>query len=323
MRLRSRALSTMCGAIAVLALTVGCEGVTVDTSGAGEPSRAAAGVDGADDTGKNGDKDPRAATSQPPADPKEPAGAREPEAVPSTPTTPDPATSAPGSATPSPTTTRPAIDTRGPAPLLVEGSEGRHVREVQARLQQLGLLQRNPSGYYGTLTSGSVREFQKQRALAQTGTTTPETWRSLRDRTTTPTAAQLNPQTSYPIADPDKRCTTGRVLCISKESRTLAWMIDGKVMAAMDVRFGSQYTPTREGTFKVDFKSRDHHSTLYDTPMPFAMFFSGGQAVHYSADFAAVGYNGASHGCVNVRDREKIAKVFDEVRAGDKVIVYS
>ena len=36
--------------------------------------------------------------------------------------------------------------------------------------------------------------------------------------------------------------------------------------------------------------------------MPYAMFFSGGQAVHYSPDFAARGYNGASHGCVNVRN---------------------
>ena len=90
----------------------------------------------------------------------------------------------------------------------------------------------------------------------------------------------------------------------------------------MDVRFGSQYTPTREGLFQVNFKSRDHVSTIYDTPMPYAMFFSGGQAVHYSADFAARGYNGASHGCVNVRDKKKIAAVFNQVKAGDKVVVY-
>jgi lipoprotein-anchoring transpeptidase ErfK/SrfK len=113
------------------------------------------------------------------------------------------------------------------------------------------------------------------------------------------------------------------VLCISKSSRTLAWMINGRVVSAMDVRFGSQYTPTREGLFKVDFKSRDHVSTIYHTPMPYAMFFSGGQAVHYSADFAARGYGGASHGCVNVRDKGKIASVFNQVKAGDKVVVFT
>ncbi len=114
----------------------------------------------------------------------------------------------------------------------------------------------------------------------------------------------------------------GRVLCISKNSRTLSWMIDGHVVSSMAVRFGSQYTPTREGTFSVYWKSRHHVSTLYDSPMPYAMFFSGGQAVHYSSDFAARGYNGASHGCVNVRDEGKIAALFAQVRNGDKVVIH-
>jgi hypothetical protein len=45
-----------------------------------------------------------------------------------------------------------------------------------------------------------------------------------------------------------------------------------------------------------------HFSSLYATSMPYAMFFGGGQVVHYSPDFAARGYNGASHGCVNARN---------------------
>jgi lipoprotein-anchoring transpeptidase ErfK/SrfK len=90
----------------------------------------------------------------------------------------------------------------------------------------------------------------------------------------------------------------------------------------MDVRFGSQYTPTREGLFHVTFKSRDHVSTIYHTAMPYAMFFSGGEAVHYSSDFAARGYAGASHGCVNVRDKAAVAALFDQVKVGDKVVVY-
>ena len=68
------------------------------------------------------------------------------------------------------------------------------------------------------------------------------------------------------------------------------------------MRFGSEYTPTREGVFSVFQKNRDWTSTLYGSKMPYSMFFSGGQAVHYSSDFAARGYSGASHGCVNVRD---------------------
>ena len=68
------------------------------------------------------------------------------------------------------------------------------------------------------------------------------------------------------------------------------------------MRFGASYTPTREGLFHVYLKDADHVSHLYGSAMPYSMFFSGGQAVHYSSDFAARGYAGASHGCVNVRD---------------------
>jgi len=81
-------------------------------------------------------------------------------------------------------------------------------------------------------------------------------------------------------------------------------------------------TPTREGLFRVYLKDADHVSQLYGSSMPFAMFFSGGQAVHYSSDFATVGYNGASHGCVNIRDYDGIAWLFSQVRVGDKVVVY-
>lgn len=209
-----------------------------------------------------------------------------------------------------------------PAAVIAFGTSSERVRELQARLRALGLFGRNPTGYYGTVTRSSVLAYQRGHGLSATGSVDRRTWNSLRTATKLPTRDELYPPTTNPLAKPDPRCMTGRALCISKTSRTLAWMVNGKVVSAMDVRFGSQYTPTREGQFQVDFKSRDHVSTIYHTPMPYAMFFSGGQAVHYSADFAARGYSGASHGCVNVRDKAKIAKLFDQVRTGDKVVVY-
>ena len=122
----------------------------------------------------------------------------------------------------------------------------------------------------------------------------------------------------------DARCLHGRVLCVDKSSRTLRWVLDGHVVRTLDVRFGSTVnaTPTREGLFHVGRKSRDHVSRLYGSSMPYAMFFSGGQAVHYSSDFAARGYAGASHGCVNVRDLDGVRWLFDQVRIGDTVVVY-
>ncbi|MEV7235776.1 L,D-transpeptidase family protein [Streptomyces sp. NPDC051020] len=249
-------------------------------------------------------------TSAPAADDAKPAA------------TSSPPTSLPPTAAPSPSATaapKPAPQGRT---LMATGSEGKQVRELQARLRQIGHFDRSPTGYYGTLTVAAVQSFQGKRGLSRTGRTDTVTWQKLIAMTRKPTAAELNPPTSRPAARPDKRCMTGRVLCISKNSRTLSWMIDGRVVSSMDVRFGSQYTPTREGTFSIYWKSRHHVSTIYHTAMPYAMFFSGGQAVHYSADFAARGYNGASHGCVNVRDEGKIAALFDQVRNGDKVVIY-
>ncbi|WSN61977.1 L,D-transpeptidase family protein [Streptomyces sp. NBC_01362] len=238
-------------------------------------------------------------------------------------------TAPPSSPTASPSPTPPAA-TASPTPkpdpqgttLMASGSQGKQVRELQARLRQIGHFDRSPTGYYGTVTVAAVQSFQGKRGLTRTGRADTLTWQKLLGMTHEPTAAELNPPTTRPVTKPDKRCMTGRVLCISKNSRTLSWMIDGRVVSSMDVRFGSQYTPTREGTFSVYWKSRHHVSSIYHTAMPYAMFFSGGQAVHYSSDFAARGYNGASHGCVNVRDEGKIASLFAQVKDGDKVVVY-
>ncbi|MEU8681482.1 L,D-transpeptidase family protein [Streptomyces sp. NPDC048611] len=207
-------------------------------------------------------------------------------------------------------------------PLMAVGSRGAQVRELQARLAQLGLFGRAPTGFYASVTARAVRAFQKRWGLPRTGTVRPATWRALRSQTRRPSHTELYPPTTRPVGAPDPRCMTGRVICISKRSNTLTWVVGGRVVSAMDVRFGSQYTPTREGTFHITFKSRHHISTLYHTAMPYAMFFSGGQAVHYSADFAAHGYRGASHGCVNVRDRKKLATLFTTAKPGTKVVIY-
>jgi peptidoglycan hydrolase-like protein with peptidoglycan-binding domain len=206
--------------------------------------------------------------------------------------------------------------------LWSEGDDGVRVRELQARLRQVAWLFDGPTGTYDDLTTKAVKGFQGKRGLPRTGETDSVTWARLLKMTRTPTKWELYAFGGQPAAQPDPRCMTGRALCISKTSRTLRWMVDGRTVSTMAVRFGAQYTPTREGVFSVYWKSRHHVSTLYDSPMPYAMFFSGGQAVHFSYDFAARGYAGGSHGCVNVRDEVKISQLFDQVRTGDKVVIY-
>jgi hypothetical protein len=214
-----------------------------------------------------------------------------------------------------------------PKALWRTGDTGSRVRNLEARLVQLGLIDKKYlDDEFGTMTRSAVRSFQRRHDLQVLGYVDQATWDRLTAATHEPTRTELYPPAPKPVSDAgaklDPRCSTGRVLCIDKTSRKLRWVVDGKVLLKTDVRFGSPRTPTRTGEFQVGWKSRNHHSKLYDSDMPFAMFFSGGQAVHYSPDFAARGYAGASHGCVNVRNWTKIAWLFGQVRVGDKVVVY-
>lgn len=263
-----------------------------------------------------------ATTSAAPTADGGPSGA--PATTPPVPTSTAPASGGPATTAAPASPAAPATDQpKGRQVVLAFGAHGGKVRELQARLAQLHLFDRAPTGWYGSATRSAVSGFQARHGLPASGTVTRDTWVRLRALTRPPTHHQMYPPVAPPPAPRlDPRCLTGRTMCISKTTRTLSWVVDGRVLATMAVRFGAPSTPTREGLFHVTFKSRDFVSTLYHSPMPYAMFFSRGEAVHYSSDFAARGYAGASHGCVNVRDRAAIAKLFDEVRVGDKVVVY-
>jgi peptidoglycan hydrolase-like protein with peptidoglycan-binding domain len=207
--------------------------------------------------------------------------------------------------------------------LYESGDSGRDVRVVQARLEQIAWYFGDVTGSYDGATVTAVKGFQAKRAIPVTGAVDRRTLDRLEAMTTEPTADELHNRIPSP-GKLDPRCLTGRVMCIDKTSRTLRWLVDGHVRQTLDARFGSTLndTPTREGLFHVYLKDADHVSHLYGSSMPFAMFFSGGQAVHYSSDFAAAGYDGASHGCVNIRDYAGVKWLFSQVRVGDKVVVY-
>jgi peptidoglycan hydrolase-like protein with peptidoglycan-binding domain len=254
-----------------------------------------------------------------------------PTATPTTTPTSGPTTDAP-TRTPTPASTPTPTDTPTPTPdpeptlepgprLLGPGDQGDEVRDLQARLKQIYWFNTDVTGVYGDVTTAAVRGFQAKREIPATGQVDRRTLDRLYAMTSTPTDAELHNRGNTPGAL-DPRCRTGRVLCIDKTSSTLRWVVDGDVQQTLDVRFGASSTPTREGLFHVYLKDADHVSRLYGSEMPYSMFFSGGQAVHYSSDFAAVGYAGASHGCVNVRDYDGLVHLFSQVREGDAVVVY-
>ncbi len=207
--------------------------------------------------------------------------------------------------------------------VLGPGDEGSSVRALQARLEQIAWYSGDVTGSYDAATVAAVKGFQAKRLIPVTGEVDRRTLDRLTAMTVTPSHdAMFNIEPSP--GKLDARCLTGRVMCIDKTSRTLRWVVDGHVLKTLDARFGSTLndTPTREGLFHVFLMDADHVSHLYGSSMPYAMFFSGGQAVHYSSDFATVGYYGASHGCVNIRDLDGIRWLFSQVHVGDKVVFY-
>jgi peptidoglycan hydrolase-like protein with peptidoglycan-binding domain len=210
----------------------------------------------------------------------------------------------------------------GPA-ILATGDEGDQVRDAQARLKQIAWIYGDVTGTYDAGTVSAVKGFQAKRQIPVTGEIDQRTLDRLHAMTGTPSHEELF-NIEPKIGALDSRCRHGRVLCIDKTSRTLRWVVDGKVQLTLDARFGSTLndTPTREGLFHVFLMDADHVSKLYGSAMPYSMFFSGGQAVHYSSDFATVGYYGASHGCVNIRDYDGLKWLFSQVRVGDAVVVY-
>jgi L,D-transpeptidase-like protein len=119
----------------------------------------------------------------------------------------------------------------------------------------------------------------------------------------------------------DSRCLTGRVVCIDKTTHMLRWMVEGRTELSMSARFGGNHR-TREGTFWIYWKVAKHTSALTGESMPFSMFFSRGEAIHYSPDFAERGYDGTSSGCVNTRDYETTRELYRSTREGDRVLIY-
>lgn len=123
----------------------------------------------------------------------------------------------------------------------------------------------------------------------------------------------------------DPRCLTGRVICASVQERKIRYYEYGKLLHTLDARYGRIGYETRSGNFLIFRKKVDVVSNIYHTPMPYSIFFSGGQAVHFSASFATVGWNfPGSFGCINIRDKATLIKIFTRVRPGiDRVVVYN
>ncbi len=117
-------------------------------------------------------------------------------------------------------------------------------------------------------------------------------------------------------------CPVGpyRIACVDQDNQEL-WIQNGDeiVFGPVPVRTGLPGYRTRNGMHTIYWRHRDHVSTIYHTPMPFAQFFAGGQALH-----GIIGdpYGpGGSYGCVNLRMRDA-QDAWNILQLNDRVYVW-
>jgi len=91
------------------------------------------------------------------------------------------------------------------------------------------------------------------------------------------------------------------VVTISKSQQRLAVQVDGAELYRWPVSTGRRGHATPNGTFHPTHLERHWYSHQYQmTPMPWAMFFFRGYAVHGTMEAYNLGH-AASHGCVRLR----------------------
>ncbi|MEV4444284.1 MULTISPECIES: L,D-transpeptidase family protein [Streptomyces] len=157
----------------------------------------------------------------------------------------------------------------------------------------------------------AIRAFQTKEGIKpNTGFAGPVTWArmQLMSAKKNPNAARKCPVRSY------------RVACVDL-TRQLTWVQKGKkvLWGPVPMRSGRAGYRTRTGWFKVYWKHKSHWSTLYNTPMPYSQFFSGGEAFH--AIYGSIYDPNGSYGCVNLRLADA-RSLWNVTKTGDHVYVW-
>lgn len=124
-------------------------------------------------------------------------------------------------------------------------------------------------------------------------------------------------------ADIPRACTAkGTVICADRRLQVIRLMRNGTQIDSADAVFGIGKYATRTGAHRVHTKTRFLISDLSGTPMPYSLFFSRGQAIHYSKAFSRRGYEIGTLGCVAVGDKRFAKRLYNTSSVGQKVVVH-
>jgi lipoprotein-anchoring transpeptidase ErfK/SrfK len=151
-----------------------------------------------------------------------------------------------------------------------------------------------------------------------TSTSTPTSTKTTPPKTTT---SKTTPKpTTTPKPKPEQSteapCSTAAKACI-KLSTNQSWLMqDGKVTyGPVKITHGRKGYLTPAGSFRVQFKDKNHKSSIFnDAPMPNSVFFNGGIAFHQGS------LSQLSHGCIHL-SMAASQKYFGALSVGDVVEV--
>ena len=93
------------------------------------------------------------------------------------------------------------------------------------------------------------------------------------------------------------------VAAVDLRSQTMTVSEDGVFKYRWKVSTARRGYVTPTGAYTAKWLSKDHRSKKYDdAPMPYAVFFNGGYAIHGTYEVRQLG-RPASHGCVRLETR--------------------
>ncbi|MFD8390335.1 L,D-transpeptidase [Streptomyces sp. NPDC059680] len=174
-----------------------------------------------------------------------------------------------------------------------------------------GWLKLKVDGKQSTADCKAIRAFQlKYKIKPAIGFAGPVTWSTMMlvSAKKNPNAAKKCPVRSYKVA------------CVDLD-RQLTWVQKGSkvVFGPVPMRSGRTGHVTRKGWHTIYWRHKNHWSTLYNQPMPYAQFFDGGEAFHavYGSIYTTVG----SYGCVNLTLGDA-RRLWDVLKKGDHVYVW-
>jgi hypothetical protein len=164
-----------------------------------------------------------------------------------------------------------------------------HVRELQYRLRWAGVYHAGVTGTFGDLTKAAVKRYQSREGLTAYGVANHVTW------------AHLLRDTIRHRGQIPRICRrAGWHICYDRAFHQVVLLRNGAYRNTWLVRGGAFDTPTRLGSHAVYYRDIDHVSTAFGgSPMPWAQFFDGGEALHGSA-FMTDPFVDHSHGCINM-----------------------